>query len=178
MKKSFVYRTLQIASVVTVYSVASVWASTAHIDAISEFFTNINSILVILAIAVAFPYLCFKVLAKLYTPPVSRNLDDLSNSDDLVLSEDEIKAIALKKKLETMQYRGTRYKADDLATKAAAEQKNTKKSQPVTKYRGVSIDDSLADSVQEVTDSSATEKIPQKSAQPKERMKYRGSYID
>jgi hypothetical protein len=178
MEKSFIYRTLQIASVVTVYSVASVWASTAHIDAISEFFTNINSILVILAIAVAFPYLCFKVLAKLYTPPVSRNLDDLSNSDDLVLSQDEIKAIAIAKKLQTMQYRGNRYKTEDLTTKPATEEKNTKKSQPATKYRGVSIDDNLANSVQQVADSSATEKTPQKSAKPKERMKYRGSYID
>ncbi len=178
MKKSFVYRTLQITSAVTVYSVASVWASTAHMDAISGFFTSINSILVILAIAVALPYFCFKALAKLYTPPASRNLDDLSESDDLVLSQDEIKAIAIAKKLQTMQYRGTRYQAETLANKAVANEKDVKKSQPVTKYRGVSIDDNLANSVQQVTDSSATEKTPQKSAKPKERMKYRGSYID
>ena len=74
MKKSVVYRTLQVASAVAVLSMLSIWASAKHVDVVSNILTEIDSLLVILAIAVALPYFCFKVLGKLYTPPKSTTL--------------------------------------------------------------------------------------------------------
>lgn len=178
MKKSFVYRTLQIVSAVAVYSVTSIWASTAHVDAVSEIFTSINSLLVILAIAVALPYFCFKALGKLYTPPAARNLDNLSDLDDVVLSQEELKAIALKKKLEIMKYRGNHYEAEQLASNDGKGDINIKKTKPVIRYRGVDMDNDAVNSSTEEIGSFSAERNTQKSAKPKERMKYRGSYLD
>ncbi len=177
MKKSFVYRTLQVAAAVAVYSAISVWASTEHVDIINNTITNINSLLVILAIAAGLPYFCFKVLSKLYTPPVSRNLDNSSRAGSSALSEDELNAIADQDIEGTMLYRGTRYKPEDLTIGINDKQNNDAKSEPAIKYRGVSIN-SADKSSPDLTDSFSTEKNPQKSAKPKERMKYRGSYID
>ena len=149
MKKSFINRTLKFASAITVYSATSVCASTNHIDIVSNTIANINSLLVILAISLALPYFCFKVLGKLYTPPASRNPENAVNNPDL--NQDDLNEIA---------------DNDDPAT---------------MRYRGVRIANSLnnADSsTEDVTDSFSSERKAQKSAKPKSRMKYRGSYID
>lgn len=184
MKKSFVSRALQITSAVTVYSATNVWASTKHIDIVSSVLTNVNSLLVILTIAFALPYFCFKAFGKLYTPPSSQNLDNLSKARNPKLRQDELDAIG-NEVIETMQYRGIQYKNEDLASNIKANVKKGEKSQTVIKYRGVNIEnnpnslgsDSQSDS-QKVTDSFSTERNSQKSAKPKERMKYRGSYVD
>ena len=47
MKKSFIYRTLQVASAVTVFSMISMWAASNHIDIISDALTQIDSLLVL-----------------------------------------------------------------------------------------------------------------------------------
>ena len=177
MEKSFVYRIVQVASVVAVYSAISVWASEENVDLVTSAITNINSLLVILVIAAGLPHFCFKVLGKLYTPPVSRNLGNSSrdSSSDL----DELNAIADQDIEGTMLYRGTRYKPEDLTIlindKINDKEKDDASSQPAIKYRGVIITDK---SSPDLTDSFSSEKNPQKSAKPKERMKYRGSYID
>ena len=181
MKKSFVSRAFQITSAVTVYSATNVWASTKHIDIVSSALTNVNSLLVILTIAFALPYFCFKAFGKLYTPPASQNLDNLSKARNSNFRQDELDAIG-NEVIETMQYRGIQYKNEDLANNT---KKKGEKSQPVIKYRGINIEnnanslgsDSQSDS-QKVTDSFSTERNSQKSAKPKERMKYRGSYVD
>jgi hypothetical protein len=172
MKKSFIYRTLQVASAGTVFSMVSMWASSNHIDILSNALTEIDSLLVILVIAVGLPYFCFNVLGKLYTPPKSRNLDKRSQSGAVPLNQDEFNG-TVEKELEVMQYRGNRYKPEDLAIKS--DQKNVSESQPTIKYRGVSVVD---DSSQELQDSFAATRDSQKSAKPKERIKYRGSYVD
>ncbi|PZO43721.1 MAG: hypothetical protein DCF19_03570 [Pseudanabaena frigida] len=180
MKKSFIKRTLQFASAITVYSATSVWASTNHVDIVSNTIANINSLLVILAIAFALPYFCFKVLGKLYTPPVSRNPDNAVNNPEL--NQDEL-AIADNEDFATMQYRGSRYSAENLTVEPSNinVEKNDRQAKPAIKYRGVSIANSVNNtdsSTEDVTDSFSSERKAQKSAKPKERMKYRGSYID
>jgi hypothetical protein len=172
MKKSFIYRTLQVASAITVFSLISMWASTNHIEIISNALTEIDSLLVILVIAVGLPYFCFNVLGKLYTPPQSRNLDKSSQFATSPPNQDEFNGV-IEKEIEVMQYRGNRYKPEDLAIKS--NQKNVVESQPVIKYRGVSVVD---DSSQELQDSFVATRDSQKSAKPKERIKYRGSYVD
>lgn len=181
MKKSLVYRALQIASAVTVYAATAIWASTNHVDMVSNTITSINSLLVILAIAVVFPYLCFKALSKIYTPPASRFRNEDTLGKETELDQDEITALLIDENLEKMQYRGTIYKADalDIAQlNISNENSNTVK--PIIKYRGTSIDnsDSLNTSASEQTDSLSPDRQIQKSVKPKERMKYRGSYID
>jgi hypothetical protein len=182
MEKSFVYRMVQVAASVAVYSTISVWASTKHVDIVTNAVTNINSLVVILAIAAGLPYFCFKVLSKLYTPPVSRNPNNSSRASSSALSEDELNAIADQDIKGTMLYRGTRYKPEDLTivikNKINDKEKSAPSSQPTIKYRGVSLANSADKSSPDLTDSFSTEKNPQKSAKPKERMKYRGSYID
>ncbi len=172
MKKSFIYRTLQVASAGTVFSMVSMWASSNHIDIVSDALTQIDSLLVILVIAVGLPYFCFNVLGKLYTPPKSRNLDKPSQSGASPLNQDEFNGI-IEKEIEVMQYRGNRYKQEDLAIKS--DQKDVSEAQPVIKYRGVNVVDDFS---QELQDSFATTRDSQKSAKPKERIKYRGSYVD
>jgi hypothetical protein len=172
MKKSFIYRTLQVASAGTVFSVISMWASSNHIDIVSNALTQIDSLLVILVVAVGLPYFCFNVLGKLYTPPKSRNPDKSSPSGTSTLNQDEFNGI-VEKEIEVMQYRGSRYKPEDLAIKS--DQKDVDEAQPVIKYRGASVID---DSSQELQDSFAATRDSQKSAKPKERIKYRGSYVD
>jgi len=175
MKKSFIYSTLQIASAVVVLSMISIWSSTKHVDIVSNILTEIDSLLIILAIAVALPYCCFKVLSKLYTPPILRNLDNLSKSGTSTLSEDELNAIA-DQDFGTMLYRGNRYNPEDLMVKA--NENNLIKPLNDIKYRGVSVTPIEEISSQDATDSFSNERNSQKSAKPKERMKYRGSYID
>jgi hypothetical protein len=177
MKKSIVYRTLQVASAVGIYSMISIWASAKHMDAVSAILTQIDSLLVILAIAVALPYFCFKVLGKLYTPPPSRDLDNSPKADNSAPSQEVANAIG-EKDLETMLYRGTRYKPEDFKITIDSKEENRVKPQPTIKYRGASIADDADNSSQDAADSFSTEKSSQKSAKPKERMKYRGSYID
>lgn len=181
MKKSLVYRALQVASAVAVYSAASIWASTNHVDIVSSTITSINSLLVILAIAVVFPYLCFKVLSKIYTPPASRSRNEDTLRKKMGLNQDEMMALSTDEDLEKMQYRGTLYKPDDLEIR----QTNTRNENSVIKYRGASIDadidgsdQNLNNSSSQLKDSSSPDGQIQKSAKPKERMKYRGSYID
>ncbi len=179
MEKSSIYRTLQIASVVVVYVVISIWASTAHVDMISDTLTSINSLLVILAIVIIFPYVCFQVFSKLTTPPASRNIDD--PLDDLLeVNNSAIATEKIKEEIKTMQYRGTRYKSEKYEPESLPDEtiEISKKSQPVIKYRGVAIKDSADSAAQDVTDSFSTARKSQKSALPKKRMKYRGSYLD
>jgi len=183
MKKSLAYRTLQIAAAIAVYAAASVWASENHVEIVSQTITRINSLLVILAIALVFPYVCFKALSKLYTPPASRerentqSFNDGDNQDDTNNLQTEFDET-----WETMQYRGTRYKPEDLAAKSSniATPNKNNDSKPVIKYRGAIINSEQNEDIAslETTDNSSKEQQPQKSAQPKERMKYRGSYID
>ena len=144
-------------------------------DIVSDVLTEIDSLLVILAIAVALPYFCFKVLGKLYTPPISRNPDNLSKSRTSTLSEDNLDAIA-DQEFETMLYRGNRYNPEDLIIDT--NENNFVKSQDEIKYRGVSVVPVEEMSAQDAADSFSKERNLQKSAKPKERMKYRGSYVD
>ena len=176
MKKSSFYRMFQVASAVAAFSMISIWASTKHIDIVSNILTEIDSLLVILAIAVALPYFCFKVLTKLYTPPILRNLDDSSKSGTSMLSEDELNAIA-DQDFGTMLYRGNRYNPEDMIINT--NKNNLAKPLDEIKYRGVSVTPIEEISSQNSMDSSlSNERNSQKSAKPKERMKYRGSYID
>ena len=179
MKKSFVYRALQIATAIVVYSGTSIWASTAHIHSVSETLTSLNSLLVILAIAFVFPYFCFKVLGKLTTPPSSRNFNDFSEASNSERSERE-KSENIQEEIEPFQYRGTRYNPEDLMTNVInnIDKKNEDVSQPVIKYRGAVIENSSEGSVSDEVDSFSKDRKSQKSAQPKERIKYRGSYVD
>ena len=175
MKKSFIYRALQVASAVTVFSMVSMWASSNHIDIVSNVLTEIDSLLVILVIAVGLPYFCFNVLGKLYTPPKSRNLDKSSQAGTQSSNQDELNKI-IKEEIEVMQYRGSRYKPEDLAIKS--DQKNVRESQPVIKYRGANVANIADESSQDLRDSFSATKDSQKSAKPKDRIKYRGSYVD
>ncbi|TYQ31972.1 hypothetical protein [Pseudanabaena sp. UWO310] len=180
MKKSFVYRTLQIATAVAVYSAISVWASTNHVDSVTNTIININSFMVILGIALIFPYICFNVLGKLYTPPASRNSRRSSESSRSPFSQDDLNAIDTPQEPESMLYRGARYNPDDLKPTPNINENNPKtvKNPPNIKYRGANIESSSDDNSSESPDSFASERNSQKSAKPKERMKYRGSYID
>ena len=188
MEKSSIYRTLQIASVVAIYVMTSIWASTAHVDMLSDTLTSINSLLVILAIVTILPYVCFKALGKLTTPPASRNINDSFDDalDDLLeVNNSAIATEKIKKEIKTMQYRGTRYKPEKYEPEKYKPEslpdqtiEVSDKSQPVIKYRGVEIEDSADKASQDVTDSFSTARKAQKSALPKERMKYRGSYLD
>jgi len=174
MKKSFVNRSLQIASVVAVYAAISIWSSTSHVDIVANAVTSLNSFLVILAIALGFPYFCFNVLAKLYTPPKSLNLDEPSKRNSTKTGQDQGEAI--EQDLESMQYRGSRYNQEDIAVTSNDE--NQPKEQLVIKYRGAIITSGFEESSQNKTESFASEREAQKSAKPKERIKYRGSYVD
>jgi len=174
MKKSFVNRSLQIASVVAVYAAISIWSSTSHVHIVANAITSLNSLLVILAIALGFPYFCFNVLAKLYTPPKSLNLDETSRRNSTKTGLDEGEAI--EQDSESMQYRGTRYNHEDVPITSNDE--NQPREQPAIKYRGASITSSLKEPDQNHTESFASERESQKSAKPKERIKYRGSYVD
>ena len=83
--------------------------------------------------------------------------------------------------VEKMQYRGTRYKADDLDVKQVnVSNKNSNAVKPVIKYRGTSMDssNSVNTSVSQQTGSLLADQQIQEPAKPKERMKYRGSYIE
>ncbi|MCA2847473.1 MAG: hypothetical protein IM585_04275 [Pseudanabaena sp. M135S2SP2A07QC] len=175
MKKSFIYRTLQVASAITVFSMISMWAASNHIDIISDALTQIDSLLVILVIAVGLPYFCFKVLGKLYTPPKSRNPDKSSQSVASPLNQDEFNG-DIEEEIEVMQYRGNRYRPEDLAVKS--DQKNIDKAQPVIKYRGANVASIADESSQDFRDPLSAARESQKSAKPKERIKYRGSYVD
>jgi hypothetical protein len=174
MKNSFFYRTLQVASVVATYSVISIWASTKHVNSISNILTKIDSLLVILAIAVALPYFCFKVLGKLYTPPAFRN-PDKSQSVSSEPSQDEFNGI-VEEDSKVMQYRGNRYNPEESTINN--ETKNVSESQPVIKYRGVNVANIVNESSGDLPDSLSAARDSQKSAKPKERIKYRGSYVD
>ncbi|OIP73286.1 MAG: hypothetical protein AUK48_10225 [Oscillatoriales cyanobacterium CG2_30_44_21] len=170
MKKSFIYRSLQAAIAVAVCALLVLWVSTTSDNAVLEVVTELDSLAVIVAIAFVFPYICFKALSKLYTPPVSRNNGKL-DAVEAISSQDDLEAIAANK-LATMQYRGNSYVAE--VTKSEAQ------FAPVAiKYRGVSIEPEVKaqpDSDQDVI--FFAERELQKSAKPKERIKYRGSYVD
>jgi hypothetical protein len=174
MKKSFVNRSLQIASVVVVYSAISIWSSTSHVQTVTDAITSLNSLLVILAIAFGLPYFCFKVLAKLYTPPKLRNLDETSSRNSPKVEQDDNEAI--EQDLAAMQYRGSRYNPEDMPI--AGNDQSQPSEQPVIKYRGSNIMSDLEKSFQNSTESFASEREAQKSAKPKDRIKYRGSYVD
>jgi hypothetical protein len=181
MKKSSVYRALQITSAVAVYSLTSAWASTNHVDIVSNTITSINSLLVILAIAVVFPYFCFKALAKLYTPPASRAIDNASSNSKVTFNQEDLDVLETDVS-QTMSYRGNRY-GDSLSAKSDMEVDEIQASseQPVFIYRGVVIENSP--NGQKITSESQSELLtnvdsPQKTVKPKERMKYRGSYVD
>ncbi len=175
MKKSFIYRTLQVASAITVFSMISMWASSNHIVIVSDVLTQIDSLLVILVIAVGLPYFCYNVLGKLYTPPKFRNLDKSSQFSTSTPNQDGFNG-TVEEEIEVMQYRGNRYKSEDLAIKS--DQKNVDEAQPVIKYRGANVANIADESSQDFRDSFSVSKDSQKSAKPKERIKYRGSYVD
>jgi len=179
MKKSVVYRTLQVALAVAVLSMISIWSFTKHVDIVSNILTEIDSLLVILAISVVFPYFCFKVLGKLYTPPKFRNVDQSSSFSTSESNQDEFEVI-LSQDAEVMQYRGHRYKPEELLSSNDndIDKKNVSEFQPVIKYRGVSMANSSEKSSQDLPDSFVDFRDSQKSAKPKERIKYRGAYVD
>jgi len=167
MKKSFVYHTLQVGSLIAVCSMISLWASNQHVEMISNLLNEIDSLLLILLIAVALPYFCFKVLGKLYTPPKARNSNNFSDT------EQEID--------QGMLYRGSWYKPDEMAknTSKNCDRENDANQAPIPiKYRGVNIANHDEQSSQGISSSFATERDSQKSAKPKERIKYRGAYVD
>lgn len=119
-------------------------------------------------------------MGKLYTPPASRYPDSAVNNPEI--NQDDL-AIADNEDLATMQYWGSRYSAENLTVEPSNinTENNDRQAKPVIKYRGVSIANSVnnADSsTEDFTDSFSSERKAQKSAKPKERMKYRGSYID
>jgi hypothetical protein len=176
MKKSVVYRTLQVASAVGVYSMVSVWASKNHVNIVSSVLTQIDSILVILAIAVALPYFCFKVLSKLYTPPISSSSEQSSKDAAVTFDQDELQA------KQDMFYRGTPYNSAESRTTEITRSVNDSQSvtnpQPAIKYRGASIITNEDSSLLEKDNQFSAERAEQKPAKPKERIKYRGSYVD
>ena len=172
MKKSVVYRTLQVASAVGVYSMVSVWASKNHVNIVSSVLTQIDSILVILAIAVALPYFCFKVLSKLYTPPISSSSEQSSKDATATFDQDELQA------KQDMFYRGTPYNSTEIITSANNRQSDAANPQPVIKYRGANIITNEDSSLPEKDNQFSAERAEQKPAKPKERIKYRGSYVD
>jgi hypothetical protein len=75
-----------------------------------------------------------------------------------------------------MQYRGNRYRQEDLAIKSV--QKNVDEDQPVIKYRGANVASIADESSQDFRDPLSAARESQKSAKPKEPIKYRGSYVD
>lgn len=165
MKKSFVYHTLQVGSLIAVCSMLSLWASNQHVDIISNLLNEIDSLLLILMIAVALPYFCFKVLGKLYTPPQARNSNNFSKIEQDI--EQDID--------QGMLYRGNWYKLEE----TASDRKNDSIGSPMSiKYRGSNIANNDEPSAPDVASSFATERDSQKSAKPKERIKYRGAYVD
>lgn len=178
MKKSFVYRTLQVAGVIAAYSALYVWASTTHAQPIYSILTDLDTLLVSLAIAVALPIFCFRVLRKLYTPPKSLQLQDLPRSKNgAAASEISLDADELDSK--TMQYRGMRYQPEELTTSLDLTKQqgvDNAERKTVIKYRGVSVE-----SDNKSLDSSASEPAPQKQEtelKVKQKIKYRGAYID
>ncbi len=186
MKKSFFFRSLQVATAVSVYSAIYIWASNAHLGSVYSLLNGLDEFLLVLALAVIFPYVCFKGLSKLTTPPSSLNREQSSKFTSVYPDQQdplgEQQDVADSK---TMQYRGTSYYPDtseNLESNTAASSK--RRVTPVTKYRGVQI----GDIDQDVTDSGsngaevnknfAEDRQQQKSARPQERIKYRGAYID
>jgi len=170
MEKSFIYRSLQAAMAVAACALMALWVSTSHDNFVLEIATELDSLAVILAIAVALPYVCFKALSKLYTPPTSRDTSKSSNNK-VIPSQDELAAIAAKK-LATMQYRGNPYATEAIKSDA----QNT---QTVIKYRGVNVELDGHPQEQSSQDKAfSEERETQKSAKPKERIKYRGTYVD
>ncbi|PZU97317.1 MAG: hypothetical protein DCE90_07110 [Pseudanabaena sp.] len=168
MKKSFIYRSLQAAVAVATCALMAMWVSTSHDNFVLEVVTELDSLAVILAIAVALPYICFKALSKLYTPPVSRK-SDKSDAVEPVLSQDEL-AIAAKQS--AMQYRGNPYVTD-------APKKDEQIAPVAIKYRGANIDSGSESQEKSGQDETFfEERQSQKSAKPKERIKYRGAYVD
>jgi hypothetical protein len=178
MKKSFFYRTLQVASIIAAYSAIYIWASTTHVEPIYSILTDLDALLVSLALAIALPFFCFKVLRKLYTPPQSLQLQNLPQSKNRVtatesyLDNDELD-------VETMQYRGMRYNPDELLTNSdLTQQQGIDNAGPKTviKYRGVSIESeskpqNIPASEPKLPSQETTRKLKQK-------IKYRGVYID
>ena len=63
-------------------------------------------------------------------------------------------------------------------SKVKSDQKNIDKAQPVIKYRGANVASIADESSQDFRDSLSAARESQKSAKPKERIKYRGSYVD
>lgn len=166
MKKSFIDRSLQAAVAVAACALMALWVSTSHDNFVLEISTEIASLAVTLAIAVALPYICFKALSKLYTPPASRKTDKPNATEP---SQEEL-AIAAKKAI--MQYRGNPYVAE-------ASKSDQQISPATIKYRGVNVDSGI--NAQEKSSQDETffeERQAQKSAKPKERLKYRGAYVD
>ncbi|MBD2187016.1 hypothetical protein [Pseudanabaena mucicola] len=163
MKKSFVYHTLQVGSLIAVCSMLSLWASNQHVEMISNLLNEIDSLLLILMIAVALPYFCFKVLGKLYTPPKARNSNNFADT------EQEIE--------QGMLYRGSWYKPEEMPKNSDRENDSLESPMPI-KYRGANIANHDEQSSQGISSSFATERDSQKSAKPKERIKYRGAYVD
>ena len=186
MKKSFVFRSLQVATAVSVYSAIYIWASNAHLGSVFSVLNGLDEFLLVLALAVIFPYICFKGLSKLTTPPKSlKDRDQRSKSNPTDPEQDSLGDEQIDTDFKTMQYRGTSYYPDgsenlEINTVTSSRLRVT----PVTKYRGVEISDTdegsaSADPVNlDVNKSFGDERQQQKSARPKERIKYRGAYID
>ena len=170
MKKSFFYRTLQIACIIATYSAVYVWASTTHVEPIYSILTDIDSLLLSLAIAVALPFFCFKVLRKLYTPPKSLQAQDSPKAKNRVATAESYLETD-ETDFETMQYRGLRYKPEDLTASLDVPQSqgvDSAERKPVIKYRGVSIE-----SDNQPAPPSTSETTPKK-----QKIRYRGAYID
>lgn len=179
MKKSFVLRSLQVVLAVSIYSATYIWAANTHAGSVFSILNGLDEFLLVLALAVIFPYLCFKGLSKLTTRPDSLDEEKLPKSK--AIDQDLDSDIDLK----TMQYRGIAYYPDGSESlPASSDVADEPRVVTVTKYRGVQIGDPNIESTSDSKDSSAIstsfaeERQQQKSARPKERIKYRGAYID
>lgn len=182
MNKSFVYRTVQVAGVIAAYSALYIWASTTHAQPIYSILTDLDTLLVSLAIAVALPFFCFKVLRKLYTPPKSLKLQDPSQPKNTVTALEN--ALDAAPDFETMQYRGMRYNPEELTASLELPKQQSAdmtERKTVIKYRGVSIDtenNSQNNNPSNTEDSSPASPNQETTQKVKPRIKYRGAYID
>ncbi|MDX2254553.1 MAG: hypothetical protein NW214_03465 [Pseudanabaenaceae cyanobacterium bins.39] len=189
MKNPFVYRALQITSVLTIYSVVYIWASTAHVEIVSEILDSLDSLLLALAIAVILPVICFKVLSKLANRPAFLDRQaNVSSPSKFVSTSDQGSADSEDIDPNLMQYRGIWYKPEDIASDTAsqADQSDEGNShseeapnvnrKSVVKYRGVDVE--ISNSKASDPSNETTQDAPNVPKSAKTRVKYRGAYLD
>jgi hypothetical protein len=187
MKKSSFYRALQVASILTVYSVLYIWASTAHVEIVSEILDSLDSVLLSLAIAVVLPVICFKVLSKLANRPAFLDRQPSSTSiSKAVATQDLDQGLAEYEDANLMQYRGIWYKPEDLTSDAAptsnldtAEDDTPINHKLVVKYRGVDVEISASNpEINKAMEPNINPSAQTSAEIKKTRVKYRGAYLD